>query len=85
MALKKSYTFKGIPCEYWIIINLELMKLTNRTKITLGLFVNSNTRDISLNNFVLSRIFEFSGVDKTRTDAYTYLKTLIDFENAEDC
>lgn len=84
MALQLNKTYKGFTCNYWKILTMTSDNINTHTIIRIGLYKDSTARQSSVDNFLEAQAYNMDGVDKTRSDAYTYLKTLDDFSGAQD-
>jgi len=69
MALIKEINHKGILANYWIIIRSGWDKQRNTTSTILGLYVNKESRNEKLNNFLIVRTYQFEG-ELTREQQY---------------
>ena len=73
MALRKKTNFKGIDAEYWKIFSIGFNAFENITTISMGLYLNLETRNENINNFLDVKIFSFQG-EYTRPQAYEKIK-----------
>ena len=84
MALKKQKQNYGYNFEYWMITARSYTKEPNRTDFVVSLYKDKATRDADIYSAVESRQYTLIG-DATTEECYNYLKTLPEFEGAEDC
>jgi hypothetical protein len=91
MALKKLVNIQKdlfdpvTPAEYWVITKMESMKQENKTRVELSLFTTQETSKQPMAFPHTMRHVEIEGMDVTREAAYRYIKTLPNFNDAEDC
>jgi len=85
MALKLLQVFKGIPANYWKIVNISENIILNKTTIDLGLYINNGARKASELNILEHKLVEIHGIDLTRAQIYKAIKALPYFANAVDC
>ncbi len=91
MALKKLVNIQrdlfdpALSAEYWVITRVESMKQENRTRVELSLFETQEKSKEQMATPVSMRHVEMDGMDVTREQAYNYIKTLPNFNDAEDC
>jgi hypothetical protein len=52
MALQKTTLHKGIECNYWKIIKIESVALSNRTYFDIALYYTQATREENPQNYV---------------------------------
>lgn len=88
MALKKNITLdNGVVLQYHRIISLH--KITNEINvIEVGSYVSQNTREEEPEKEVCVRRKSYDtdySEQYSISDAYDYLKTLEEYEDAEDC
>lgn len=88
MALKKNITLdNGVVLQYHRIISLH--KITNEINvIEVGSYVSQNTREEEPEKEVCVRRKNYDTEYNEQyliSDAYDYLKTLEEYEDAEDC
>ena len=84
MALKKKVTIKGYPAEYWKIIELRLDTIRNRTKIVVAVYKDRDTRLADVENYLEKYRYRKKELIYSIEQAYTYLKTLEEYETATD-
>ena len=84
MALKKQKQNFGYNFEYWMITSRSYAKEPNRTDFVISLYKDKEARDTDIYSAVESRQYFLEG-DITTEECYNYLKTLPEFEGAEDC
>ena len=91
MALKKLVNIQkdlfdpALSAEYWVITRMESMKQDNRTRVELSLFETQEKSKQPMAFPHTMRHVEIDGMDVTREAAYNYIKTLPNFNDAEDC
>jgi hypothetical protein len=75
VALKLNKQYKGITTEYNSIIATGYLKSSNTTSVSLGAYVNEDTRRQDVTNFIgeLAESFCFEG-ELTRADLYKKIK-----------
>lgn len=74
MALIKEKDYKGIKCEYWIVLKYDWEKLTNKTHVTLWLYQSRKARNENLDNYVRVDWVTLDGGDYTVNQIYAKLK-----------
>lgn len=84
MALKKKITKFGYDFEYSMISNINFNKESNKTYITVNLYKDKATRDEDITNYAEYIDFVAEG-NKTIAECYDFLKTLEQYQDAEDC
>jgi len=84
MALKKQKQNFGYNFEYWMITARSYCKEPNRTDVVISLYKDKEARDADIFCAVESRQYTIEG-DATSELCYNYLKTLPEFDGAEDC
>lgn len=91
MALKKLVNIQreifGPPlsAEYWVITRMESQKQENKTRVELSLFETQEKSKKPMAIPITMWPVEMFGMDVTREMAYNYIKTLSNFDDAEDC
>lgn len=73
MALQLEREVKGIVANYWIITNIGWDKASNRTNLTLSLYLSKTVKDQGLNNDLASPTMSFDGY-LTMDEAYEKIK-----------
>lgn len=84
MALKKQKQNFGYNFEYWMITSRSYAKEPNRTDFVISLYKDKESRDTDIYCAVESRQYFLEG-DISTEGCYNYVKTLPEFEGAEDC
>lgn len=74
MALIKAKDYKGINCDYWIVLKYDWEKLTNKTHVTLWLYQSEQTRQSNLDNYVRVDWVTLDWWDYTVEQIYIKLK-----------
>lgn len=91
MALKKLVNIQreifGPPlsAEYWVITRMEAQKQENKTRVELSVFESQEKSKQQMVPPMNMLHVEMEGMDVTREQAYNHIKTLPNFNDAEDC
>ena len=73
MALQLTKKSKGIDANYWKIINSNFDAFGNQTRATMVLYLNKNTRNDDINDYLETKNFYFEGF-LNQAEMYTEIK-----------
>lgn len=74
MALIKEKGYKGIKCDYWIVLKYDWEKITNKTHVTLWLYQSRKAKNENLDNYVRVDWVTLDWWDYTVQQIYAKLK-----------
>ncbi len=74
MALIKEKNYKGINCNYWIVLKYDWEKITDKTHIVLWLYQSKKARNENIENYVRVDWITLDGGDYTVQQIYAKLK-----------
>ena len=75
MALIKEMPWKhGLTISYWIITDVNSMKIEGKTRVCVCGYLNKSDREASLKDALIAHSFDFEGIGHTMEYLYTKLK-----------
>ena len=74
MALIKEKDYKGITCDYWIVLKYDWEKITDKTHVVLWLYQSKKARNANLDNYVRVDWVTLDGGDYTVKQIYAKLR-----------
>ena len=74
MALIKEKDYKGINCNYWIVLKYDWEKITDKTHVVLWLYQSKKARNANLDNYVRVDWVTLDGGDYTVKQIYAKLR-----------
>jgi len=84
MALQLTENYKGVSANYWKITDVEHRVKENRVIVLLSLYLDQQTRQADVENYLKSDELSFDGLDYTRADLYAKIKQTNKFSSATD-